>query len=63
MVLVLECNSEFLVSHEAYKFIVEHPVYVNDEYHGNGIGKLLLEELIVLLKFKSYILRKVAARC
>ena len=31
---------------EAYKFTVEHSVYVNDEYHGKGIGKLLLEALI-----------------
>ena len=31
---------------EAYKFTVEHSVYVNNEYHGKGIGKLLLEALI-----------------
>jgi phosphinothricin acetyltransferase len=35
---------------EAYKFTVEHSVYVNEKYHGNGIGKLLLTELIELAK-------------
>ena len=30
---------------EAYKFTVEHSVYVNEEFHGKGIGKLLLQEL------------------
>ncbi len=31
---------------EAYKFTVEHSVYVNNNFQGIGIGKLLLEELI-----------------
>lgn len=35
---------------EAYKFTVEHSVYVANEYHGKGIGKLLLGELIELAK-------------
>lgn len=35
---------------EAYKFTVEHSVYVDKEYHGKGIGKLLLQELIQLAK-------------
>jgi phosphinothricin acetyltransferase len=35
---------------EAYKFTVEHSVYVNEEYHGKGIGKLLLAALIKLAK-------------
>lgn len=35
---------------EAYKFTVEHSVYVSQNHHGKGIGKLLLEELIVLAK-------------
>jgi phosphinothricin acetyltransferase len=35
---------------EAYKFTVEHSVYVNQDFHGIGIGKLLLQELIVLAK-------------
>jgi L-amino acid N-acyltransferase YncA len=35
---------------EAYKFTVEHSVYVNKDFHGKGIGKLLLEELIVLAR-------------
>ena len=35
---------------EAYKFTVEHSVYVNEKFHGKGIGKLLLQELIVLAR-------------
>lgn len=35
---------------EAYKFTVEHSVYVNKDFNGKGIGKLLLQELISLAK-------------
>src|SRR6478735_11868561 len=35
---------------EAYKYTVEHSVYVDNDFHGNGIGKLLLQELIELAK-------------
>jgi L-amino acid N-acyltransferase YncA len=35
---------------EAYKFTVEHSVYVNTDFHGKGIGKILLQELIQLAK-------------
>jgi phosphinothricin acetyltransferase len=35
---------------EAYKFTVEHSVYVNEKFHGKGIGKLLLEKLIELAR-------------
>ena len=35
---------------EAYKFTVEHSVYVNQNFHGKGIGKALLQELIALAK-------------
>jgi len=35
---------------EAYKFTVEHSVYVNNDFHGKGIGKMLLQELINLAK-------------
>ena len=35
---------------EAYKFTVEHSVYVNQHFHGKGIGKILLQELIRLAK-------------
>lgn len=35
---------------EAYKFTVEHSVYVANDFHGNGIGKLLLENLIALAR-------------
>ncbi len=33
---------------EAYKFTVEHSVYAHQNHTGKGIGKLLIEELIVL---------------
>ena len=35
---------------EAYKFTVEHSVYVNQHFHGRGIGKILLQELIRIAK-------------
>ena len=35
---------------EAYRFTVEHSVYVKQEDHGQGIGKVLLKELIGLAK-------------
>ena len=35
---------------EAYKFTVEHSVYVSNDYQGKGIGKLLLKELIAAAK-------------
>ena len=35
---------------EAYKYTVEHSVYVNNDFHGQGIGKILLQELIQLAK-------------
>jgi phosphinothricin acetyltransferase len=35
---------------EAYKFTVEHSVYVQKEHNGKGIGKLLLTELIAIAK-------------
>lgn len=35
---------------EAYKFTVEHSVYVHNDFHGNGIGKLLMQHLIELAK-------------
>ncbi|WP_395056414.1 GNAT family N-acetyltransferase [Flavobacterium sp.] len=33
-----------------YRFTIEHSVYVHKDFHGNGIGKLLLLELISLAK-------------
>lgn len=33
---------------DGYKYTVEHSVYVNEEYHGKGIGKMLLANLITL---------------
>ncbi len=35
---------------EAYKFTVEHSVYVNENFQGKGIGKLILQELIDLAR-------------
>lgn len=35
---------------EAYKFTVEHSVYVNHSSHGKGVGKKLLENLILIAK-------------
>nr|WP_315202664.1 GNAT family N-acetyltransferase [uncultured Flavobacterium sp.] len=35
---------------EAYKYTVEHSVYVGNDHQGKGIGKLLLQELIELAK-------------
>jgi L-amino acid N-acyltransferase YncA len=35
---------------EAYKFTVEHSVYVAQDEHGKGIGKVLLQKLIDLAK-------------
>ena len=35
---------------EAYKFTVEHSVYVAKNEHGKGIGKMILENLIDLAK-------------
>jgi len=35
---------------EAYKYTVEHSVYVDKDHQGKGIGKLLLHELIQLAK-------------
>ncbi len=35
---------------QAYRFTVEHSVYVSKDYNGKGIGKLLLAELISLAK-------------
>ena len=35
---------------DAYRFTVEHSVYVANDYHGKGIGKLLLQKLIDLAK-------------
>ena len=38
---------------EAYRFTVEHSVYVANGFHGNGIGKLLMEKLIALAKVQK----------
>ena len=35
---------------EAYKFTVEHSVYVNKDFHGKGVGKVLMQELIALAR-------------
>ncbi len=33
-----------------YRFTVEHSVYIHQDFHGKGIGKLLLLELIEIAK-------------
>ena len=35
---------------EAYKYTVEHSVYVDQNTQGKGLGKILLQELIILAK-------------
>lgn len=35
---------------EAYKFTVEHSIYVAQNEHGKGIGKVVLQHLIALAK-------------
>ena len=35
---------------EAYQFTVEHSVYVSEDFHGTGVGKQLLQELINLAR-------------
>lgn len=35
---------------EAYKYTVEHSLYVHENHNGKGIGKLLMEHLIDLAK-------------
>lgn len=35
---------------EAYRFTVEHSVYVANDSHGKGIGKMIMEDLIHLAK-------------
>src|SRR3970040_554954 len=37
-----------------YQYTVEHSVYVAEEFIGNGVGKLLLAELIRLAKEQGY---------
>ncbi|HSD15000.1 MAG TPA: GNAT family N-acetyltransferase [Flavobacterium sp.] len=38
---------------EAYKFTVEHSVYVHKDYTGNGIGSTLLKELIEMARLQK----------
>ncbi|MEK8179952.1 N-acetyltransferase family protein [Flavobacterium buctense] len=35
---------------EAYRFTVEHSVYVDNDFHGKGIGKIIMQNLIDLAK-------------
>ncbi|WP_072945683.1 GNAT family N-acetyltransferase [Flavobacterium granuli] len=39
---------------EAYRFTVEHSVYVAEEFMGKGAGKLLLAELIQLARNQGF---------
>lgn len=38
---------------KGYQFTVEHSVYVSENFHGKGIGKLLMAELITIAKVES----------
>ncbi|MBE5106715.1 N-acetyltransferase [Bacillus thuringiensis] len=38
----------------AYKYSIEHSVYVDKEYRKNGIGSSLMEELITIAKEREY---------
>ncbi|MDR4172373.1 GNAT family N-acetyltransferase [Bacillus nitratireducens] len=38
----------------AYKYSVEHSVYIDREYRKNGIGSSLMEELITIAKEREY---------
>ncbi|MES2411207.1 MAG: N-acetyltransferase family protein [Bacteroidota bacterium] len=38
---------------EAYKFTVEHSVYVTPNEHGKGVGKVILQSLIDLAKMQK----------
>lgn len=38
---------------EAYKFTVEHSVYIAPSEHGKGIGKVVLQNLITLAKVQK----------
>ncbi|VXA95833.1 N-acetyltransferase [Flavobacterium sp. 9AF] len=57
-VIVAELNKEVVGfgyysefrTRPAYQFTVEHSVYVSNEYHNKGIGKIILTELIQLAK-------------
>jgi L-amino acid N-acyltransferase len=39
---------------EAYQFTIEHSVYVDENFHGKGIGKLLMERLINLAEKQGF---------
>jgi L-amino acid N-acyltransferase YncA len=39
---------------DAYRFTVEHSVYVAEEFHGKGIGKVLMQKLILLAKKQKF---------
>lgn len=38
----------------AYKYSIEHSVYVNEGYRGKGIGKFLMKELIGIANEREY---------
>jgi phosphinothricin acetyltransferase len=38
----------------AYKYSVEHSIYVADEHRGHGLGKVLLEEIIKSAREQNY---------
>jgi L-amino acid N-acyltransferase len=40
--------------HAAYKYSIEHSVYVHRDHRGRGIGRTLLERLIVVANEQQY---------
>ncbi|GLS92400.1 N-acetyltransferase [Psychromonas marina] len=40
--------------HPAYKYTVEHSVYINQLYRGRGLGRILLEKLIIAATEQQY---------
>lgn len=41
-------------THAAYQYSVEHSVYVEAKFRGKGIGKKLLQELVLLAQQQNY---------
>ncbi len=39
---------------DGYRFSVEHSIYISEKYRGQGLGKKLLQELIVLAKKQEF---------
>ena len=40
--------------YDAYRYTVEHSIYVETKYRGRGVGKKLLQELIAIARKQNY---------